>query len=120
MLAHKASSQGKYVAETLAGNNGTYDNTVVPAVIFTDPEIATVGMDEKEAKDNGMTVKTGKFPFRVSSRAMTRNATEGFVKVVANEKNKKILGVQIVGNEASDLISEAALAMKMNVCGPLT
>src|SRR3989338_6979235 len=114
MLAHKASYQGKFVAEAIAGNKDSYENIIVPAVIFTDPEIATVGMDEKEAKDKGIMVKTGKFPFRASSRAMTRNATEGFVKVVADEKSNKILGVQIVGSEASDLISEAALAIKMN------
>lgn len=114
MLAHKASSQGKFVAEAIVGNKGSYENIVVPAVIFTDPEIATVGMDEKEAKDKGIKIKIGKFPFMVSSRAMTRNATEGFVKVIADEKSNKILGVQIVGSEASDLISEAALAIKMN------
>ncbi|MBI2523078.1 dihydrolipoyl dehydrogenase [Candidatus Woesearchaeota archaeon] len=114
MLAHKASSQGKFVAEAIAGNKGAYENIVVPAVIFTDLEIATVGMDEKEAKDNGIKIKTGKFPFRASSRAMTRNATDGFVKVIADEKSNKLLGVQIVGSEASDLISEAALAIKMN------
>ncbi len=114
MLAHKASSQGKFVAEVIAGNKGAYENIVVPTVIFTDPEIATVGMDEKEAKDKGIRIKTGKFPFGASSRAMTRNATEGFVKVIADEKSNKILGVQIVGSEASDLISEAALAIKMN------
>ena len=114
MLAHKASSQGKFVAEAMAGKKDAYENMVVPAVIFTDPEIATVGMDEKEAKDKGIKTKIGKFPFRASSRAMTRNATEGFVKVVADEKNNKVLGVQIVGSEASDLVSEAALAIKMN------
>lgn len=114
MLAHKASRQGKFVAEAIAGNKDAYENIVVPAVIFTDPEIATVGMDEKEAKDKGIKIKTGKFPFGASSRAMTRNSTEGFVKVIADEKSNKILGVQIVGSEASDLISEAALAIKMN------
>jgi len=114
MLAHKASSQGKFVAEAIAGNKDAYENIVVPAVIFTDPEIAAVGMDEKEAKGKGIRIKTGKFPFRASSRAMTRNAIEGFVKVIAEEKSNKILGVQIVGSEASDLISEAALAIRMN------
>ena len=114
MLAHKASYQGKFVAEAIAGNKDAYENIIVPAVIFTDPEIATVGMDDKEAKDKGIKIKTGKFPFRVSSRAMTRNETEGFVKVIADEKSNKILGVQIIGSEASDLISEAALAIKMN------
>ncbi|MCH8003523.1 MAG: dihydrolipoyl dehydrogenase [Nanoarchaeota archaeon] len=113
MLAHKASRQGKFVAEAIAGKKDNYENIVVPAVIFTDPEIATVGLDEAEAKDKGMKVKVGKFPFSVSSRAMTRNETDGFVKVVADKKNDKVLGVQIIGSEASNLISEAALAIKM-------
>lgn len=114
MLAHKASRQGKFVAEAIAGNKDSYENIVVPAVIFTDPEIAYVGLSEEEAKDKGMKVKIGKFPFSASSRAMTRNETEGFVKVIANKKNNRILGVQIIGSEASNLISEAALAIKMN------
>jgi len=114
MLAHKASRQGKFVAEIIAGNRDSYKNVIVPAVIFTDPEIATVGLDEKEARSKGINIKTGKFPFRVSSRAMTKNNTEGFVKIIANKKDNKIIGVQIVGSDASDLISEAALAIKMN------
>lgn len=114
MLAHKASSQGKFVAEMIAGNRDSYENAVVPAVIFTDPEIATVGLDEQEAKDNGIKTKIGKFPFSISSRAMTKNETEGFVKVIADEKSNKIIGVQIIGSDASDLISEAGLAIKMN------
>jgi dihydrolipoamide dehydrogenase len=114
MLAHKASRQGKFVAEAIIGNAEKYENIIVPAVIFTDPEIATVGLDQKEAEEKGIKVKTGKFPFSVSSRAMTRNETDGFVKVIANQDNEKIVGIQIVGSEASDLISEAALAIKMN------
>tara|TARA_Y100000294_G_scaffold160903_1_gene164907 strand:- start:238 stop:1641 length:1404 start_codon:yes stop_codon:yes gene_type:complete len=113
MLAHKASSQGKFVAEAIAGNKDKYENVVVPAVIFTDPEIATVGLNEREAKNKGIKTKMGKFPFSLSSRAMTKNETEGFVKVIANEKNSKIIGVQIIGSDASDLISEASLAIKM-------
>ena len=114
MLAHKASMQGKFVAGIIAGNKDSYENVVVPAVIFTDPEIATVGLDEQEARDKGIKIKTGKFPFHASSRAMTRDDTDGYVKVIANEKDNKVIGVQIVGSEASDLISEAALAIKMN------
>jgi dihydrolipoamide dehydrogenase len=114
MLAHKASSQGKFVAEAISGNKNSYEHITVPAVIFTDPEIATVGLSEQEAKDKGMNPKIGKFPFSVSSRAMTRNETQGFVKIISDGKSDKIIGVQIVGNEASDLISEAALAIKMN------
>ena len=113
MLAHKASYQGKFVAEIIAGKKEKYEDSVVPSVIFTDPEIATVGMSEKDAEDNGIKVKLGKFPFSVSSRAMTKSETEGFVKVIANEKDNRILGVEIVGSDASDLISEASLAIKM-------
>ena len=113
MLAHKASSQGKFVAEAIAGNKDKYENVVVPAVIFTDPEIAIVGLNEREAKNKGIKTKMGKFPFSLSSRAMTKNETEGFVKVIANEKNSKIIGVQIIGSDASDLTSEASLAIKM-------
>ncbi|MBI2651179.1 dihydrolipoyl dehydrogenase [Candidatus Woesearchaeota archaeon] len=112
MLAHKASMQGKFVAEIIAGKNINYGNIVVPAVIFTDPEIAVVGMSEEEAKSS-FSIKTGKFPFSVSSRAMTKDETEGFVKIIANASNNVIVGVEIIGNDASDLISEAALAIKM-------
>jgi dihydrolipoamide dehydrogenase len=113
MLAHKASRQGKLVAEIISGKKESYENVVVPAVVFTDPEIATVGLSEDEAEDRGIKVKIGKFPFSVSSRAMTRNETGGFTKIIADEKNNRILGVQVIGGEASDLISEAALAIKM-------
>ncbi|MBI2134954.1 dihydrolipoyl dehydrogenase [Candidatus Woesearchaeota archaeon] len=113
MLAHKASYQGKFVAEIIAGSKERYEDSVVPSVIFTDPEIATVGMSEKDAESNGIKAKVGKFPFSVSSRAMTKSEAEGFVKVIADEKDGRILGVEIVGAEASDLISEASLAIKM-------
>ncbi|MBI2208335.1 dihydrolipoyl dehydrogenase [Candidatus Woesearchaeota archaeon] len=113
MLAHKASYQGKFVAEIITNNKEKYEDSVVPSVIFTDPEIATVGMSEKDAEDNGIKVKVGKFPFSVSSRAMTKSDTEGFVKIIADSKNNKIIGVEIIGSDASDLISEASLAIKM-------
>jgi len=113
MLAHKSSSQGKFVAELIAGNKDDCEE-LVPTVVFTEPEIASVGLSEKEAQDKGIKVKIGKFPFSASSRAMTRDETQGFVKIIVNEKDNKILGVQIVGSEASDLISEATLAIKMS------
>lgn len=113
MLAHKASRQGKFVAEVIAGDKISYKNVVVPAVIFTDPEIATVGLSEREARDKSIKTTVGKFPFSNSSRAMTKNQTQGFVKVIADKKDKRVIGVQIVGSDASDLISEAALAIKM-------
>ncbi|MEK6949028.1 MAG: dihydrolipoyl dehydrogenase [Nanoarchaeota archaeon] len=113
MLAHKASAQGKFVAELIAGEKVHYDRMIVPSVIFTDPEIAAVGLSEKEADEEGIKVKTGKYPFSASGRAMTKNKTEGFVKVIANSKDDKIIGVEIVGSDASDLISEAALAIRL-------
>lgn len=113
MLAHKSSMQGKFVAELIAGNKDDCEE-LVPTVVFTDPEIASVGLSEKDAQDKDIKVKIGKFPFSASSRAMTKDETQGFVKIIANEKDNKILGVQIVGSEASDLISEVTLAIKMN------
>ena len=113
MLAHKASAQGKFVAEIIAGKKVKYEHLIVPAVIFTDPEIATVGMPENEAVAKGIKVKAGRFPFSVLGRAMTKNETEGFVNIIANEENDKVIGVEIIGSDASDLISEAALAIRL-------
>ena len=113
MLAHRASFQGKSVAEIIAGHKEKYEASVVPSVIFTDPEIATVGLSEAEAESSGIRVKIGKFPFSVSSRAMTKSETEGFVRIIADKKDNRILGVEIVGADASDLISEASLAIRM-------
>lgn len=112
MLAHKASYQGKFIAEIISGKKEKYEDSVVPSVIFTDPEIATVGMSEKDAENKGIKVKVGKFPFSVSGRAMTKSEAEGFVKVIS-DKDSRIIGVEIVGADASDLISEASLAIKM-------
>lgn len=112
-LAHKASKEGEIAAEVIAGHKAVRDWRAMPAAIFTEPEVATVGMSEKQAKDAGRAVKIGKFPFSVSGRAMAVSATEGFVKVISDEKTHEVLGVGIVGPEASDLISEAALAIEM-------
>lgn len=113
MLAHKASRQAKIAAEVIAGHNVAFDNHVVPAVVFTDPEIAYVGLQEHEAKAQGYTVVIGKFPFKALGRALTMNKTEGFVKIVADQESQIVLGIQIVGEHASDLISECALAIEM-------
>ncbi len=112
MLAHKASRQGKVAAEVIAGLPSAFDNLACPAVIFTDPEIATVGLSEKEARQQ-YDVRTGKFPFKNSARAMTLNEEDGFVKIIADAKTEQILGVTIVGINASELISEACLAIEM-------
>lgn len=114
MLAHKASYEGVMVAEILAGQNRAYDVKTVPAVVFTDPEIASAGMTEAEAKAKGYTdLLVAKFPFAANGRAVSMMETDGFVKMIADSKSHVLLGVHIVGPEASNLISEAALAVEM-------
>jgi len=114
MLAHKASHEGILVAEVLKGYNRVYDAKTVPAVVFTDPEIAAAGMTEAEAKAKGFTdLKIAKFPFGANGRAVSMMETEGFVKMIADAKTHVVLGVHIVGPEASNLISEAVLAIEM-------
>ena len=114
MLAHKASHEGVMVAEIIGGLNRAYDAKTVPAVIFVDPEIASAGWTEDECRANGHpALKIGKFPFAANGRAVSLMETEGFVKVIADEKTNLVLGVHIVGPEASNLISEAALAIEM-------
>ena len=111
-LAHKAYLEGKVAAEHACGLPSAFVSKVIPSVIFCDPEIASVGLTEEQAKKEGLTVKTGKFPFQASGRALSMNETEGFVKVVCDQDNV-ILGVEIVGPDASELIGEAALAIEM-------
>ena len=114
MLAHKASHEGVLVAEVMAGQNRVYDAKTVPAVVFTDPEIASAGMTEAEAKAKGFTdLMIGKFPFAANGRAVSMMETDGFVKMIADKKTHVLLGVHIVGPEASNLISEAVLAIEM-------
>jgi dihydrolipoamide dehydrogenase len=113
MLAHKASKEGEVVAEIIAGHNRVVDYLAMPAVIFTDPEIATVGMSEAEAKEKGINAASGKFPFAASARALTQGATDGYVKVIYEKETKQVLGFHIIGPDASDLIGEAALAIEM-------
>lgn len=114
MLAHKASHEGVMVAEIIAGKNRVYDAKTVPAVMFTDPEIASAGMLESEAKAAGYTdLKIAKFPFGANGKAVALMETDGFVKMIADAKTNVVLGVHIVGPEASNLISEAALAIEM-------
>jgi dihydrolipoamide dehydrogenase len=114
MLAHKATKEGEVVAEIIAGHKAAMDVRTIPAVVFTDPEIASTGLTEDEAKAKGHAqLKVGKFPFAALGRALSVNDTEGFVKVVADAKTGELLGMHIVGNGASDLISEGALAIEM-------
>jgi dihydrolipoamide dehydrogenase len=113
MLAHKAAREGKVAAEVIAGEPAAFDNITVPAVVFTEPEIALCGLSEAQAKAAGYTVKVGRFPFRALGRALTLNATDGFVKVIADAERDVLLGVRMVGSDVSDLISEAVLAIEM-------
>lgn len=112
-LAHKASYEGKVAAEVIAGQASAVDYKVIPSVVFSDPEVATVGLTEAEAKEKGYEVAAGKFPYAANGRALSLNSTDGFVKVVANKENGVILGAQIIGSEASNLIAELALAIEM-------
>ena len=114
MLAHKASHDGEVAAEVIAGHHVQNEAKTVPAVVFTDPEIATAGLMEHEARAKGYTVKVGQVPFAAIGRALTTGETDGFVKVIANAADNRILGVTIVGPHASDLISECVLAVEMD------
>jgi dihydrolipoamide dehydrogenase len=114
MLAHKASKEGEVVAEIIAGHKAAKDWVAIPAAIFTDPEIAIAGLTEAQAKEKGFEVRVGKFPFAALARANAVNETEGFFKVVADKKTNQVLGVHIVGAEASNMISEGALALEMH------
>ncbi|TMT80316.1 dihydrolipoyl dehydrogenase [Haloterrigena sp. H1] len=113
MLAHKGSAEGKVAAEVIAGEPAALDHQAIPAVVFTDPEIATVGMTETQAEDAGFETVTGQFPFRASGRALTTGDSEGFVKIVADEADGYVLGASIVGPEASELIAELGLAVEL-------
>ncbi len=114
MLAHRATKQGEVAAEVAAGKNVACDYKTVPAVVFTDPEIATAGLSEAEAIEKGFEIKVGKIPWAANGRALTQLETDGFVKVIADAADNQVLGIAIVGPNASDLISEAALAIEMD------
>ncbi|ANY69177.1 dihydrolipoyl dehydrogenase [Paenibacillus sp. BIHB 4019] len=112
-LAHKAMYEGRVAAEAISGLPSMIDYKCVPAVCFSDPECASVGYTEKDAKDKGHNVKVGKFPFAINGRAMSLNAAEGFVKLVADADSGLVLGAHIVGMEASNMIAELGLAIEM-------
>ena len=112
MLAHKAEEEGVAVAEIIAGQSGHVNYDTVPSVIYTWPEVASVGKTEEELKTQGIKYKSGKFPFTASGRAKALGSTEGFVKVLADTGTDQILGVHILGPRASDMIAEAVVAME--------
>jgi dihydrolipoamide dehydrogenase len=113
MLAHKAFAEGEVAAEVIAGEPAALDHQAVPAAVFTDPEIGTVGMTETEAESAGFSPVVGQMPLRASGRALTLDEREGFVRVVADDETGFILGGQVVGPEASELVAELGLAVEM-------
>jgi dihydrolipoyl dehydrogenase len=112
MLAHKAEDEGVAVAEILAGQAGHVNYDVIPNVVYTFPEIASVGKSEEELKEAGVAYNTGKFPFTANGRAKANQQTDGFVKILADAKTDRVLGVHIVGTDAGNMIAEAAVAME--------
>ncbi|MCL4709804.1 MAG: dihydrolipoyl dehydrogenase [Pseudorhodoplanes sp.] len=112
MLAHKAEDEGVAVAEIIAGKAGHVNYDVIPNVVYTYPEIASVGKSEDELKAAGITYNAGKFPFTANGRAKANQKTEGFVKILADTKTDRVLGVHIVGADAGNMIAEAAVAME--------
>jgi dihydrolipoamide dehydrogenase len=112
MLAHRAMRQGKVAAEAIAGRPSAYDNVAVPAVVFTDPEVAWCGLTESEAERAGRAVTIGRFAWAGSGRALTLGRSDGLTKLVADAESGRLLGAGIVGPGAGELIAEAALAVE--------
>ncbi|MFM9861077.1 dihydrolipoyl dehydrogenase [Pseudoxanthobacter sp. M-2] len=112
MLAHKAEDEGVAVAEILAGQAGHVNYDVIPGVVYTYPEVAAVGKTEEELKEAGVAYKVGKFPFLANGRAKVNRTTDGFVKVLADAKTDRVLGVHIIGPSAGEMIHEAVIAME--------
>jgi dihydrolipoamide dehydrogenase len=113
MLAHKATHEGKVAAEVASGLPSAMDARVIPSVIYTDPEVAWVGLTEVEAKKNEIMYEKGEFPWAASGRAIAVGANQGKTKILFDPETKKVLGVGIVGPSAGDIISEGALAIEM-------
>ena len=113
LLAHKAYQEAKVAADVIAGEPAAFDSMGIPAVIYTDPEVAWVGLSESDAREQGFDVVTGTFPFSASGRAMSLGATDGFVKAVGDAETKRLLGVVAVGRGVSEFIGEATLGLEM-------
>ncbi len=112
-LAHKASREAKVVAEVIAGQPSAFDNRAIPAVVFTDPELAWAGLTEREVEKQGIKVNIGRFPLSALGRARTMGRTDGLVKIISDPESKLVLGVGMVGPHASELIAEGTLALEM-------
>jgi dihydrolipoamide dehydrogenase len=113
LLAHKAMHEGKIAAEAIAGEPAEFDVRCVPAVGYTDPEIAWCGLTEDDAREQGRSVKVGRFPWAASGRALTDGTSDGLTKFVFDADTERVLGVGIVGRDAEDMIAEGALAVEM-------
>ncbi|MDB5020837.1 MAG: dihydrolipoamide dehydrogenase, partial [Pedobacter sp.] len=112
MLAHKAEDEGTYVAERIVGQKPHINYNLIPGVVYTWPEVASVGFTEEQLKEKGTKYKTGSFPFKASGRAKASMDTDGFVKVLADASSDEILGVHMIGPRAADMIAEAVVAME--------
>jgi dihydrolipoamide dehydrogenase len=111
MLAHKAEEEAVAVAEVIANGHGHVDYGIIPGVVYTDPEVATVGKTEEQLKEEGVDYVVGKFPFTANSRAKTNHETDGFVKVLADKKTDRVLGVHMIGTGVGEMIAEACIIM---------
>ena len=112
MLAHKAEEEGTYVAELIAGQKPHINYNLIPGVVYTWPEVASVGFTEEQLKADGKAYKVGSFPFKASGRARASMDTEGVIKVLADQQTDEILGVHMIGPRAADMIAEAVVAME--------
>jgi dihydrolipoamide dehydrogenase len=113
LLAHKAHKEARIAVEVINGESSTFENVVIPAVVFTDPELAWCGLTEAEARDRGIPFEVSKFPWSASGRAMSFDRTDGMTKMLIDPESGRVLGVGIVGAGAGELISEAVLALEM-------
>ena len=112
MLAHKAEEEGVYVAEILAGQKPHINYNLIPGIVYTWPEVASVGLTEEQLKEKGIKYKAGSFPFKASGRARASMDTDGFIKVLADETTDEVLGVHMIGPRVADVIMEAVVAME--------
>ena len=113
LLAHKAAKEARIAVEVMTGEPSAFENIVIPAVVFTDPELAWCGITETEAREKGVTVEVSRFPWTASGRALSFDRTDGLTKLIVEPETERILGVGIVGAGAGELISEGVLAIEM-------